>query len=100
MIGHCQVTFEVDGRTVVSDLPVGSGGGKSSVGDQMNVRYQTDDPQSAAREDDIGGGGATALAAISGGAALLFLALPIAGAIYTRRQQHRTATTRAEHKRQ
>ncbi|MFE7788857.1 DUF3592 domain-containing protein [Streptomyces sp. NPDC057460] len=75
MLGRCQVKFEADGRTVVADLPVGSGGGKNSVGTRMIVRYQADDPQVAVREDDAGGGGAAALAVMSGGAALLFLVL-------------------------
>ncbi|MGW5274153.1 hypothetical protein ACWEQP_16490 [Streptomyces sp. NPDC004044] len=78
MLGRCQVIiFEADGRTVVADLPVGSGGGKSSVGTPMIVRYQADDPQVAVREDDVGGGGAAALAVISGGAALFFLVLSV-----------------------
>ncbi|MEU9609308.1 hypothetical protein [Streptomyces sp. NPDC048057] len=87
MIGNCQVAFEVDGQTVVSDLPVGSGGGKGSVGDRMAVRYHAEDPRSAAREDDTGGGGATVLAMVSGGAALLFLALSVVGVVYARRQR-------------
>lgn len=57
MLGRCQVTFEAGGRTVVADLPVGSGGGKSSVGTPMIVRYQADDPQVAVREDDVGAAG-------------------------------------------
>ncbi|MFD5062608.1 DUF3592 domain-containing protein [Streptomyces sp. NPDC058394] len=73
MLGRCQVKFEAAGRTVVADLPVGSGGGKSPVGTRMIVRYQAEDPQVAVREDDVGGGGAAALAVMSGGAALLFL---------------------------
>ncbi len=87
MIGHCQVKFEADGRTVVADLPTGSSGGKSSVGAQMIVRYQTDDPQVAAREDDVGGGGAAVLAVMSGGSALLFLVLSAVGAVYVVRQR-------------
>ncbi|WP_406344896.1 hypothetical protein [Streptomyces sp. NBC_01578] len=76
MLGRCQVKiFEADGRTVVADLPVGSGGGKNSVGTPMIVLYQADDPQVAVREDDAGGGGAAALTVMSGGAALLFLVL-------------------------
>ncbi|MEU5402864.1 hypothetical protein ABZ348_26610 [Streptomyces sp. NPDC005963] len=88
MVGRCQVTFEVDGQTVVAALPVGSGGGKRSVGDRMIVRYQADDPHAAVREDDVGGGGATVLAVMSGGAALFFLAISVVGMVYVRRQRH------------
>ncbi|MEU0575390.1 DUF3592 domain-containing protein [Dermacoccus nishinomiyaensis] len=88
MTGRCQVTFTVDEQRVVADLPVGSGGGKSSVGDRMAVRYQADDPQVAAREADVGGGGAAVLALMSSGAALLFLMLSVVGAVHARRQRH------------
>ncbi|CAO0834632.1 hypothetical protein SMICM17S_12783 [Streptomyces microflavus] len=57
MAGQCEVEFEAGGRTVVADLPVGSGGGRSSVGARMTVRYQADDPEVVAREEDVGGGG-------------------------------------------
>ncbi|MFE3019147.1 hypothetical protein [Streptomyces sp. NPDC059256] len=87
MAGNCQVTFEVDGRPVVADLPVGSGGGKSSVGDRMIVRYQADDLKSAAREDDVEGGGAAVLALMSGGAAVFFLVLSVVGVVYVRRER-------------
>ncbi|MFJ8229806.1 hypothetical protein ACIQ9E_07570 [Streptomyces sp. NPDC094448] len=87
LIGNCRIAFEVDGRTVMSDLPVGSGGGKNSTGDRMFVRYRAEDPQSAVREADTDGGGAAVLAVVSSGAALLFLMLSIAGVVYTRRQR-------------
>ncbi|MFF9677643.1 hypothetical protein ACF1GS_39170, partial [Streptomyces eurythermus] len=51
MIGHCEVEFTVDGRTVVADLPAGSGGGKQHVGAELTVRYEADDPRVAAREE-------------------------------------------------
>ncbi|MFD3751529.1 hypothetical protein ACFWVT_15050 [Streptomyces cyaneofuscatus] len=86
MAGHCQVKFEADGRTVIADLPVGSGGGKQSAGAALAVRYQADDPQVAAREEDVGGGGAAVLAALSGGAALLFLTAAAVAAIFLARQ--------------
>lgn len=87
MSGQCEVTFEAGGQTVVADLPVGSGGGKWSVGAPMTVRYQADDPQVVAREEDVGGGGAALLAWMSGGAAALFLVLSGAAAIYLARQR-------------
>ncbi|MGW0824943.1 hypothetical protein [Streptomyces sp. NPDC002845] len=87
MAGQCQVKFEADGRTVVADLPVGSGGGKSSVGARLTVRYQADDPQVVAREEDVGGGGAAVLAVMSGGFALLFLVMSVVAAIFVARQR-------------
>ncbi|MFJ8971519.1 MULTISPECIES: hypothetical protein [Streptomyces] len=87
MAGQCEVTFEAGGRTVVADLPVGSGGGKRSVGAVMTVRYQADDPQVVAREDDVGGGGAAVLAWMSGGFALLFLTLSAVAAVYLARRR-------------
>lgn len=87
MAGHCQVKFEAGGRTVIAELPVGSGGGKQSVGASLAVRYQADDPQVAAREEDVGGGGAAVLAALSGGAALLFLTVAAVAAVFLARQR-------------
>lgn len=87
MAGQCQVKFKADGRTVMADLPVGSGGGKNSVGTRLIVRYQADDPQVVAREEDVGGGGAALLAVMSGGAALLFLAVSVVAAIFVARQR-------------
>ncbi|MFJ9979832.1 hypothetical protein [Streptomyces cyaneofuscatus] len=86
MAGHCQVKFEAGGRTVIADLPVGSGGGKQSVGASLAVRYQADDPRVVAREEDVGGGGAAVLAALSGGAALLFLTVAAVAAIFLARR--------------
>jgi hypothetical protein len=87
MTGQCEVKFEAGGRTVVAALPVGSGGGRQSVGAAMTVLYQVDDPQSVAREDDVGGGGAAVLAWVSGGIALLFLTLSVVAAIFLARQR-------------
>jgi hypothetical protein len=89
MAGRCQVEFEAAGRTVVADLPVGSGGGKDSVGTRLTVRYRADDPQVVAREEDVGGGGAAPLAVMSGGSALLFLAMSVVVAISGVRQRRR-----------
>ncbi|MFG2563784.1 DUF3592 domain-containing protein [Streptomyces sp. NPDC048496] len=87
MLGQCQVKFEAAGRTVVADLPVGSTGGKSSVGTHMIVRYHADDPQVAVSENDVGGGGAAALAVMSGGGALLFLVLSVVAPVFVVRRR-------------
>ncbi|MFJ9677089.1 hypothetical protein ACIRP2_03410 [Streptomyces sp. NPDC101194] len=87
MLGRCQVEFEADGRTVVADLPVGSGGGKNSVGTRMTVRYHVDDPRVVVRDEDVGGGGAAVLAVMSGGAALLFMLTSVGGLVYALRQR-------------
>ncbi|MFJ5048526.1 hypothetical protein [Streptomyces sp. NPDC088719] len=87
MAGQCEVRFEAGGRTVVADLPVGSGGGRQSAGAAVTVRYQADDPRVVAREDDLGGGGAALLAWISGGTAALFLAVSGAAAVFLARQR-------------
>ncbi|MFI9629577.1 hypothetical protein [Streptomyces sp. NPDC052042] len=87
ILGHCQVEFEADGRTVVADLPVGSRGFTNSVGTRMAVRYHADDPQVAVREDDAGGGGAAVLAVLSGVAALFFLLLSVLQLVYGSQQR-------------
>ncbi|WP_030581733.1 hypothetical protein [Streptomyces anulatus] len=87
MAGQCEVKFEAGGRILVADLPVGSGGGRQSVGAAMTVRYQADDPRVVARDADVGGGGAALLAWMSGGAALLFLTLSGVAAIFLARQR-------------
>ncbi|MER6521867.1 hypothetical protein ABT246_34050 [Streptomyces sp. NPDC001553] len=75
VLGRCKVRFEVDGRTVVADLPAGSGGGKNPAGTRLIVRYRADDPQTVAAENDVDGGAHMFMAAVVGGAALMFLAL-------------------------
>ncbi|GGP89632.1 hypothetical protein [Streptomyces roseolilacinus] len=92
MAGHCRVEFEAGGRTVVADLPAGSGGGRSPAGTRLTVRYRADDPRVAAREEDVGGGGAIVLAAMSGGGALLFLTISAAAALSVARRRHADAT--------
>ncbi|MFB7651290.1 MULTISPECIES: DUF3592 domain-containing protein [unclassified Streptomyces] len=89
MAGNCRVEFEADGQNVVADLPVGSGGGKSSAGSSLTVRYQADDPHVVAREADVGGGGAAVLAAVSGGGALFFLVISVVAAVFVARQRRR-----------
>ncbi|MEU0163799.1 hypothetical protein ABZ154_34755 [Streptomyces sp. NPDC006261] len=93
MAGHCQGRFEAGGRTVIADLPVGSGDGRQSVGAALVVRYQADDPQVAAREADVRGGGAAVLAALSGGAALLFLTVAAVAVIFLARQRRAPGPT-------
>ncbi|MFI7346347.1 hypothetical protein ACIBSR_08765 [Streptomyces sp. NPDC049936] len=92
MAGKCRVEFEAGGRTVVADLPVGSGGGKSSAGSSLTVRYRADDPHVVARETDVGGGGAAVLAVMSGGFALLFLGLSAVAAVFVARQRRRQSS--------
>ncbi|MFE7747545.1 DUF3592 domain-containing protein [Streptomyces sp. NPDC057428] len=96
MAGHCQVKFEAGGRTVVADLPVGSGGGRSSAGSPLTVRYKGDDPQVVVREEDVGGGGAAALAVMSGGGALFFLIISVTAAISVVRQRRAGPSPGAE----
>ncbi|GED85789.1 hypothetical protein TNCT6_28740 [Streptomyces sp. 6-11-2] len=90
-LGRCQVEFEADGRTVVADLPVGSGFGKQSVGHRMTIRYHADDPEVAVHEEDVDGGGAAVAAVLSGGAALLFLPLSVGYLVYVLRQRRADA---------
>ncbi len=87
MTGGCRVAFEVDGRTVESSLPVGSGGRLGPVGTRLAIRYRADDPQLVAREEDVHGGGAAVLAAVSGGSALLFGALSAYMLVHLGRQR-------------
>lgn len=96
MVGGCQVRFEADGRTVVAELPVGSGGGKDAAGTRLTVRYQADDPQVVAREEDVGGGGAAALAVVSGVGALIFLVTSVVAAIFLARQRRARPAAAAE----
>ncbi|MEK2472240.1 MULTISPECIES: DUF3592 domain-containing protein [Streptomyces] len=85
--GDCRVEFEANGRTVVANLPVGSSGGKRSVGDRMTVRYQADDPRVVAREDDVDGSGVVLLAMTAGVGALAFLLLSAMAAVQAVRQR-------------
>ncbi|GHH51459.1 DUF3592 domain-containing protein [Streptomyces candidus] len=87
MLGRCQVEFRTDGRTVVADLPTGSGGGKHSVGTETVVRYHADHPQEAVREEDLGGGGAAVLAVILGATTLILLLMSVVGLVQTLRQR-------------
>lgn len=87
LVGECRVEFEADGRSVVAELPVGSGGGKDSVGTRLMVRYRADDPRVAVREEDLDGGGAAVLMVLSGGFALLSLVASVVVAVSVARQR-------------
>ncbi|GAU70271.1 Syd protein [Streptomyces sp. NBRC 110611] len=93
ILGDCRVKFEANEQTVVANLPVGSSGGKRSVGDQMTVRHQADDPQVVAREDDLYGGGAAVLAMTLGVTSLLCLLLSVMAAVHAMRQRHSRTTS-------
>ncbi|SHL37382.1 hypothetical protein [Streptomyces yunnanensis] len=86
ILGDCRVKFEANGRTVVASLPVGSSGGKRSVGDRMTVRYQADDPRVVARQDDVDGSGVVLLVT-AGAGALAFLLLSVMAAVQAVRQR-------------
>ncbi|MEZ7007579.1 hypothetical protein [Streptomyces sp. AD55] len=75
------------GRTVVADLPVGSGAGKSSVGTRLPVRYRAGDPRVVALDGDVDGGGAAVGAVVSAGGALLFLAVSVLAGVALIRQR-------------
>ncbi|MFE2289710.1 DUF3592 domain-containing protein [Streptomyces sp. NPDC059452] len=87
MLGRCKVEFEADGRTVVADLPVGSGAGKRSVGDPLTIRHRADDPRTVALEGDLWGGGAAVVTVLFGGAALLFLMMAAVAAFFVVRER-------------
>ncbi|MGW6866570.1 hypothetical protein [Streptomyces sp. NPDC054901] len=87
MLGRCKVEFEADGRTVVANLPPGSGGGKSPAGTPLTVRYRADDPRTVADENDVDGGASVIAAGMSGAAALLFLALSALRAVTLARRR-------------
>ncbi len=89
MAGNCQVEFEAAGRTVVADLPVGSGAGKSSVGTRLPVRYRAGDPRVVALDGDVDGGGAAVGAVMAAGGALLFLAVSVLAGVALIRQRRR-----------
>lgn len=85
VLGRCRVEFEAGGRTVVTNLPTGSSGGKNPAGTQLTVRYRAEDPRIVANEGDLWGGPLAMLAALSGAAALFFLLLPVLAERYWRR---------------
>ncbi|MFD9246887.1 DUF3592 domain-containing protein [Streptomyces sp. NPDC059556] len=72
-LGGCKVRFEAEGRTVVANLPVGSGHGDNLAGDRLTVRYREGDPQVVASQADVGGGGAAVFTVVFGAGAVLFL---------------------------
>ncbi|MFH8581295.1 DUF3592 domain-containing protein [Streptomyces zaomyceticus] len=84
-LGGCEVRFEAEGRTVVADLPVGSGHGDDEAGDRLTVRYREDDPQVVAAQDDVGGGGAAVGAVVFGAGAVFFLLILVWSTFHLRR---------------
>ncbi|MFD3992680.1 DUF3592 domain-containing protein [Streptomyces sp. NPDC058548] len=90
-LGGCKVRFEAEGRTVVADLPVGSGHGKSPAGTPLTVRYKADDPQVVAAESDIGGGGAAVATVLFGAGAVVFLVMLLWSTVHLRRQRRAEA---------
>ncbi|CAM5387489.1 DUF3592 domain-containing protein [Streptomyces narbonensis] len=89
-LGGCRVRFEAEGRTVVADLPVGSGHGEDQAGERLTVRYREGDPQVAASQDDVGGGGAAVGTVAFGAGAVLFLAASVWSTVHLRRQRRAT----------
>ncbi|MFD6327920.1 DUF3592 domain-containing protein [Streptomyces sp. NPDC058442] len=97
MLGQCQVKFESDGRTVVADLPAGSGGGRSPVGTRITVRYHANNPHVAVHENDVDGGGAAVVMVMSGGFALLFLLLSGVRLVHALRQRRADPVPGSQH---
>ncbi|MEV4940242.1 DUF3592 domain-containing protein [Streptomyces zaomyceticus] len=81
-LGGCEVRFEAEGRTVVAELPVGSGHGDDEAGDRLTVRYREDDPQVVAAQGDVGGGGAAVGAFVFGAGAVFFLLILVWSAFH------------------
>ncbi|WP_426404422.1 hypothetical protein ACN9M0_28550 [Streptomyces sp. R-07] len=86
MTGRCKVAFEVEGRAVVAELPVGSGGRHGSAGTRLTIRYRTDDLRAVATERDLSGGGAAVLTVGSGAAGLFFVVMSVWSAVLARRR--------------
>ncbi|MFD7960551.1 DUF3592 domain-containing protein [Streptomyces zaomyceticus] len=86
-LGGCEVKFEAEGRTVVANLPVGSGHGDDEAGDRLTVRFREDDPQVVAAQDDVGGGGAAVGAVLFGAGAVFFALLLVWSTVHLRRQR-------------
>ncbi|WP_435973477.1 hypothetical protein [Streptomyces sp. Qhu_M48] len=85
MTGGCRIGFQAEGRTVETNLPVGSSG-RIKVGDRLDIRYRADDPRVVARAGDVDGGGAAVLAVVSGAAAVLFAGATVWSALLLRRR--------------
>ncbi|MFJ2937154.1 DUF3592 domain-containing protein [Streptomyces sp. NPDC087219] len=86
-LGGCEVRFEAEGRTVVANLPVGSGHGENVAGERLTVRYREDDPQVVASQDDVGGGGPAVATVMFGAGAVLFLLVFVWSAVHLARQR-------------
>ncbi|MCX5229384.1 DUF3592 domain-containing protein [Streptomyces sp. NBC_00233] len=90
-LGGCKVRFEAEGRTVVANLPVGSGHGENVAGERLTVRYREDDPQVVASQNDVGGGGPAAATVVFGAGAVLFLVMAVWASVHVRRQRRTEA---------
>ncbi|MFE4312122.1 DUF3592 domain-containing protein [Streptomyces sp. NPDC056891] len=90
-LGGCKVRFEAEGRTVVANLPVGSGHGENVAGERLTVRYREDDPQVVASQDDVGGGGPAVATVVFGAGAVLFLLVLVWSTVHLRRQRRAEA---------
>ncbi|MFC9340924.1 DUF3592 domain-containing protein [Streptomyces sp. NPDC057020] len=90
-LGGCKVRFEAEGRTVVANLPVGSGHGDDLAGERLTVRYREGDPQVVASQDDVGGGGPALLTVLFGASAVLFLLALVWSTVTLRRQRRAEA---------
>ncbi|MEU2077634.1 DUF3592 domain-containing protein [Streptomyces sp. NPDC013489] len=90
-LGGCKVRFEAEGRTVVANLPVGSGHGENTAGERLTVRYRQGDPQVVASQDDVGGGGPAIFTVLSGAGAALFLLAFVWSTVHLRRQRRAEA---------
>ncbi|MFC9592463.1 hypothetical protein ACFTUC_22040 [Streptomyces sp. NPDC056944] len=86
-LGGCKVRFEAEGRTVVANLPVGSGHGEDTAGERLTVRYREGDPQVVASQDDVGGGGPAVAAVMFDAGAVLFLLMLVWSTIHLWRQR-------------
>ncbi|RII13359.1 hypothetical protein DSC45_23705 [Streptomyces sp. YIM 130001] len=87
MAGHCRIEFQAGGRTVEAGLPIGSAGGKDSVGTEWAVRYRASDPQEVVRVDDLDGGGMLPLAWLSSATTVLCAAGAVYSAVRVARQR-------------
>ncbi|MER5962680.1 DUF3592 domain-containing protein [Streptomyces sp. NPDC002057] len=90
MTGGCRISFEAEGRTVVTKLPFGSSS-RIKVGDRIDIRYRAEDPRVVARAGDVGGGGPALFAVLSGASAVLFALATVWSAFLLWRQRRQRA---------
>ncbi|MGW6415425.1 hypothetical protein [Streptomyces sp. NPDC055055] len=84
-LGGCKVRFETKRRTVVANLPVGSGHGRSPAGTALTVQYREGDPQVVAAERDVRGSGADVAAVMFGSFSVLLRLMTAWGEVRVRR---------------